>query len=237
MVAAKNLAGLVFGRLTVLYLDTAHKRRSWVCTCVCGKRKVVAQRELVNGDTKSCGCIARERIVKMSKEGKVDHDKLNADQKRSYRKWAMMWNRVRNPTGKSACYAGVSVCTEWLDFHKFYSDMGAPQHGWSLDRIDYTGDYSAKNCRWVPLARQAQNTRRNRIETINGVTACLSQHARDYGLPPDVVFDRVNKLGWPVERALTTNKRECNTKGAGGTALVINEDNMDKIKSILNGDK
>ena len=25
--------------------------------------------------------------------------------------------------------------------------------------------------------------------------------------------------------------------GAGGTALVINEDNMDKIKSILNGDK
>lgn len=209
MVAAKNLAGLVFGRLTVLYLDTGRKRRSWFCVCDCGASKTVAQHELSSGDTKSCGCIARERLIKMSKQGKVDHDKLTPEQKRAYRKWALMWNRVRNPTGKSACYVNVSVCPEWSDFYRFYDDMGAPPSGWSLDRIDYTGSYCASNCRWVPLSKQAQNTRRNRVVTVNGITACLSQHAKDAGLPPDVVFDRVNKLGWTVERALGTKKRDC----------------------------
>jgi hypothetical protein len=119
-----------------------------------------------------------------------------------------MWNRVRNPNGKSTCYVGIGVTEDWKDFYKFYSDMGAPQLGWSLDRIDSTKSYSAENCRWVPLAKQAQNTRRNRIVEVDGTTACVSEHARRFGVDPDVVFDRINKLGWSADRALLTPKRK-----------------------------
>lgn len=203
----KNLTGLTFGRLTVLRIDPNRARRSWVCVCSCGSQKTVAQKELTSGDAKSCGCIKRERLSAMSKAGKVDHDKLTVDGKRAYRKWSFMWSRVRNPTGKSACYVGVCVVEAWKDFYSFYADMGDPQVGWSLDRIDNNLGYSAENCRWVPLAKQAQNTKRSRVVEIDGISACISEHARRYELAPDVVFDRLNRLGWDVERAVKTPKR------------------------------
>ena len=208
MTKPKDLAGLTFGRLTVLHLDPSLPRRSWMCICTCGKNKVVAQKELLRGDTASCGCLRTDMLSLRNKKGKVDHSKLTAEQRTAYRKWAMMWQRVRNPHGRSECYVGVSADDRWVDFMCFYGDMGAPPNGYSLDRIDNTLGYVPKNCRWVPLSKQAQNTRRNRNVKFNGVTACVSEHAKRAGLNPDVVFDRINKLGWDIDRALSTPKRE-----------------------------
>ena len=52
--------GKQYGRLTVQYLmgkEEGHYR--WLCTCSCGKYKVVSSRGL-GGGTKSCGCISKE---------------------------------------------------------------------------------------------------------------------------------------------------------------------------------
>jgi hypothetical protein len=147
-----------------------------------------------------------------------------------------MWVRVRHPTGKSVCYANVTVCDAWKNFAVFLSDMGAPEPGFSLDRIDNEKGYEKENCRWVRLAHQAKNTRRNRIAVFDGKRAIISDHARDRGLDPDVVFDRINKLGWDVDRALRTpvrrqRRRQIDT--AGGIALVVNEDNAADVAEIL----
>ena len=217
MSAPKNLAGQTFGRLTVLQIDPDKKRRSWVCRCRCGNEKSVAQKELLRGDTRSCGCLFSENLAERNKRDKVNHDKLDSGGKRAYSKWAYMWNRVRNPNQKSKCYEGITVSDRWKNFYLFYEDMGAPQVGWSLDRIDSSRGYSADNCRWVPLAKQAQNTSRNIIVKIDGIEACVSEHARRHGLNPDVVFDRVNKLGWDLERALRTPKREISRRVQGRT--------------------
>ena len=252
MVAPKDLTGKVFGRLTVLRLDPKKHRRSWMCICSCGNEKTAAQGDLCRGDATSCGCVRKERLATMSRLGKVDHSKLDAAGRAAYRKWALMWNRVRNPNGKSACYAGIGVTEDWKSFYRFYSDMGAPQVGWSLDRIDSTKDYSAENCRWVPLAKQAQNTRRNRIVEFEGVTTCVSEHARRFGIDPDVVFDRMNKLGWSADKALRTPKRAQRKakgnkptelqkmnlnkiEGVGGIALVIDESNVDSVAELIGG--
>ena len=55
---------------------------------------------------------------------------------------------------------GVSVCEEWLnDFKKFTEDMGERPFGMSLDRINVNGNYNASNCRWETHSTQCRNTR------------------------------------------------------------------------------
>lgn len=55
----KDLTGKRFGKLIVLY-DTDKRINGhvlWHCRCDCGNYKDVLSRELINGDTNSCGCL------------------------------------------------------------------------------------------------------------------------------------------------------------------------------------
>lgn len=63
---------------------------------------------------------------------------------------------------------GVKVCDEWHDFAVFRDwanssgyDPDAPHGKCTIDRIDPYGDYEPSNCRWVTMAEQARNKRRN----------------------------------------------------------------------------
>ena len=57
----RQLTGQIFGDLTVL--DQAESgnmgQARWRCKCFCGVEKVIAGRDLVSGNTKSCGCLAK----------------------------------------------------------------------------------------------------------------------------------------------------------------------------------
>lgn len=71
----KNLAGQTFGYLTVLHRVEDYvspcgaKQTMWNCVCTCGKHVKVRSGSLVNGNTKSCGCIMKEaRKSKYQKE-------------------------------------------------------------------------------------------------------------------------------------------------------------------------
>lgn len=54
-----ELIGKVFNRLTVIARAGSNKRNSalWLVRCDCGIEKIVVGSHLVNGDTKSCGCL------------------------------------------------------------------------------------------------------------------------------------------------------------------------------------
>ena len=63
----KSMAGLVFGRLTVLnYVKTVRVGGKnsfdavWLCRCECGTEKEIRGRSLRDGNTTSCGCYNRE---------------------------------------------------------------------------------------------------------------------------------------------------------------------------------
>lgn len=60
-----------FGRLTVLHRDIenlTYGRVAWVCQCDCGNQYTVIGKNLKNGNTRSCGCLAYEsRLEKLSK--------------------------------------------------------------------------------------------------------------------------------------------------------------------------
>lgn len=54
----KDLTGFQFGRLTVVqYFKTKGSRAYWLCRCSCGGQKVVSGALLLDGSTKSCGCL------------------------------------------------------------------------------------------------------------------------------------------------------------------------------------
>lgn len=192
-----ELTGVRFGRLIAQTKTIKGARVAWECICDCGTRTITAQVDLRSGDSTSCGCHkAAVLAVRNTKHGKTNST--------TYRKWQGMWSRVRHTDRlKNRAYQGVTVCEQWLDFAAFLADMGDAPLGYSLDRIDNAQGYCKTNCRWVPLAEQARNTRRLRFH--NGVY--ISDAARRAGLCPDVVFDRINKLRWDIDRALTTPLR------------------------------
>ena len=61
-----NLKGKKFGRLLVIKRCKEHVTESgyisprWKCICDCGNTKIIRQQRLVNGTTKSCGCLHLE---------------------------------------------------------------------------------------------------------------------------------------------------------------------------------
>lgn len=53
----KPLAGLRFGKLTVLRFDEIRNHRAyWICLCDCGKEKSITSMSLRPNGSKSCGC-------------------------------------------------------------------------------------------------------------------------------------------------------------------------------------
>jgi hypothetical protein len=192
-----ELSGVRFGRLVVLRRSTSGRRVPWVCRCDCGVVVTKAQSDLRRGDTTSCGCAKRDAtIARNYKHGMADTP--------THLAWKRMRRRVRHPEDVgNACYQNVKIYKRWDKFANFLADMGEVPKGYSLDRKDNRKGYSPANCRWVPLSEQAKNTRR--LHKLGDTY--LTEAARRAGLDPDVVSDRINKLGWDMQRALTTPKR------------------------------
>ena len=145
--------GQVFGKLTVLEQAGRDRLKKvlWKCKCECGNETVVVAGSLTTGNTTSCGCHLKEVITKHGGTGKG-----------SYNTWRAMIRRCTIPTDKDyPRYGGkgVSVCSEWMSYEKFVTDMGEPNGDETLDRIDTYGNYNKENCRWAGVQTQNRNVR------------------------------------------------------------------------------
>lgn len=202
--ALEDLKGRRFGRLIVLSLDpqrTPAGRIKWFVKCDCGNEKSVQAMGLKNGDTTSCGCVHKEQLGDRNrKHGMADSPE--------YRTWGAMISRCTNPNlphFNDYGGRGIRVCERWLKFESFLEDMGpkpTPRH--SIERIDVNGNYEPSNCKWLHILEQPRNARSN-IRTKAGTI--LVDEARRLGVSPQTLYSRVDKLGWDVERAISTPVR------------------------------
>lgn len=196
------MIGQKFNRWTVI--RQTDKRGSgglviFECRCDCGTVRDIPGARVRSGETKSCGCLMKER----ARAANVTHGMTNTPLRNA---WNSMMQRCYNP--KNPRYPrygarGIVVCERWMDAAKFIEDNKPLwAHGLSIDRIDNDGPYAPENVRWTSVAVQNANTSQNRNYTFNGKTRCLKAWSRDLGISHSGLRKRL-ALGWSVERAFS----------------------------------
>jgi len=193
----EDKTGKRFGRLLVLGVaGKIGKNTKWHCICDCGNRSTPYGGALNAGESRSCGCLQKESIKKHGLSGTP-----------IYRIWYGMLhrcNRKSDPNYKYYGGRGITVCDKWSkSVEDFYSDMGEPPKGMSIDRKDNNGNYAPENCRWATPIQQARNTRKTLNIKFRGKTQCLTAWANEIGMSRQTLSIRL-KRGWSVEDALTT---------------------------------
>lgn len=170
-----------FGRLVALSPTDQRKDKKvvWKFICDCGKIHFTTARSVMAGHTKSCGCIAVERIRMLNyKHGAaIKHGK----RPRSYQTWIGMLSRCThswNDDWERYGGRGIKVCERWKDYKNFLSDMGEPKKDLTIERIDNDGNYEPENCRWATRLEQSHNTSRNRLIKYKGKVFVISELAR-----------------------------------------------------------
>lgn len=205
----KNLSGFRFGRWTVLAFAppfAGETRLPLWCRCDCGREKIVRRCSLINGSSRSCGCLLREGH---------NNRRHSLSGSSTYQTWIDMRRRCEQPQNKNfARYGGrgIAVCDRWRQsFEAFVEDMGLRPDGKSLDRKDGDGPYSPENCRWATQAEQQNNRRSNRPLTWRGETHNLGIWAAKVGLSPSTLRQRLGYVsaglpGWTLDECMTRPK-------------------------------
>lgn len=194
-----DLTGQRFGRLIVVnYVGQGKGYQSkWLTRCDCGVECIVFAANLNRGNTKSCGCLQKERAL----EAKTIHGLYfgnNGKRTKLSRVWGMMKDRCNNPNNKSYTdYGGrgIKVCLEWQDYIAFYgwAIKSGYQEGLSIERKNNNMGYSPDNCSWATQHTQSKNKRNNVRLTFNGETKLLSEWASDLGIDHQLIGSRIKK--------------------------------------------
>lgn len=208
----KDIVGERFGRLVV----TNYYRRSGykmvTVKCDCGIVKESRLSSLIDGYTVSCGCYAKE----IARERMLTHGLSTHP---LYDRYMGMLNRCYEPTRKDYRHyggRGIRVCDRWLEpyakgLNNFIEDMAEGfNKNLELERSDVNGNYCPENCCWVTRSKQVINRRKmgNSFDAHfvkhGGRTLCIAEWADEIGIPATMLADRLTKLQWTVEKALTT---------------------------------
>jgi len=197
--------GQRFGRLTVVSRaeNTKAGQARWECICKCGKNTVVVSQYLRGSKIKSCGCLRKEKL----KTGTIKHGESKT---RLYGIWETIKRRLNEKKRKDYRHyggRGILICDDWKnDFRSFrnWALSNGYRDNLTIDRIDNNKGYFPANCRWVDMKTQANNKRTNRYITYNGKTKTFAEWGQEIGGSATLIRDRIDKLGWSIEKALTT---------------------------------
>lgn len=174
--------------------------------CDCGADVDTRIYSVRSGKTQSCGCQAR---LSRPRHGACVGKRLSPE----WRAWRGMLTRATNPKishAKHYVERGIGVCEEWRyggdgnGFVRFLAHIGPkPLPRMTVDRIDNDRGYEPGNVRWATYREQGVNKSNNRLIPVAGRTVPLAIAADIVGIKASIIIQRIDRLNWPVERALT----------------------------------
>ena len=190
----RDLRRMKFGKLTVLSEAGYSKSGNlvWKCLCDCGRIACVVGSKLLNGHTKSCGCL------------KFSEDICGESHTRLYHIWKDMWKRCTSPGNDNYRWyggKGITVCPQWRSYTQFreWAHANGYQDNLEIDRINSDGNYEPGNCRWITHKEQTNNMSSNRLIVYKDKTITAAQFSEMTGISYHVILRRLNK-GWSAEK-------------------------------------
>ena len=199
-----DLTGRKFGKLTVVERAKNSKggKSRWLCSCDCGKEKIVLGDSLRNGITSSCGC----KYFESNKGRNKTHGQTKT---RLHRIWSSMKQRCNYPNAR--CFElyggrGITVCDEWSNSFEAFRDWALANgyaEGLTIDRINVNGNYEPSNCRWATFKEQENNRTNNRKVTYKGKEYTLSKLAEELHISSATLAWRLNH-GWNEDHLAIT---------------------------------
>lgn len=205
-----DITGRKFGRLLVT--GFAGRKRSktnnttetlWDCLCDCGNKVVVPKHLLTSGNTKSCGCLKRERNIALWTTHGKTHTRL-------YRIWQLMKYRCYSSGSPAYEYyggKGVQMCNEWIgengfqNFHDWALSSGYKEH-LTIERIDVDGDYAPNNCTWITQSEQPINRTNTHWIDYKGISKTVSEWGRLLKVSRSTIRKYERDNGYDHEKAL-----------------------------------
>ena len=193
----KNLIGQQFGRLTVRRYAgvNKHGQSTWKCECVCGKYTVLSNAHLKTGNSRSCGCLHHEELVRAKVHGHARRGQVSQEYLAYYNARQRCGGNPNHPDWKH--YGGRGIKFLFSSFEGFLAHIGpkpSPSH--ELDRINVNGNYVSGNVRWVTQAESQRNKRNTKLDEqrvseirrryFTGETT-QARLAADYGVAPSTV--------------------------------------------------
>lgn len=205
----RDLVGQKFGRLTVLERSGSTDKglALWKCLCECGTIKIVDGSHLVNGYTRSCGCLQAERRIEVhTKWIGIEQDIISHFRRMKQRCYDKNYPDYFRWGGR-----GIYICDEWLEDPRKFVEW-AKENGFSpelsIGRINNDGPYSPWNCRWETFEEQANNKSNNvRIYTC-GFERTLAEWARLIDEPYQTLYNLYRKDPDRVKLLITASEFE-----------------------------
>lgn len=170
-----------------------------ICKCGTIKEKILL-RSLLSGNTKSCGCLNKEKTVQRN----TTHSESKT---RLYKIWQGMKRRCQKDGRKDSKYyyqKGIKISPEWESYENFRN--WAVNNGYSdkltIERLNNNKGYTPENCKWIPKSEQSKNRTSNHYIQYNGKTQTLSDWSREFGINRSTLSNRIRK-GMTIQQALT----------------------------------
>ena len=168
-----------------------------------------------------CGCKKRIERSQFFRQGikRCHEHRKNAHRLRAvYSSMHRRCEKVSDPRYANYGARGIKVCDEWSgkngfgNFLKWAINSGyepfVKRGECTLDRISIDKGYEPSNCRWVDNIVQMNNRTDNFYVTYRGKTQSVTSWGREIGIAPSTLYQRIKKLNWDVEKAMTQPVRQ-----------------------------
>jgi len=172
----KDYVGKTFGRLTVLeYAGTAKElghagsMNYWKCRCSCGRKTIVGQTELQNGESRSCGCLQKElaRAALKLVEGTsvtILETAGNCPRKNNTSGYTGVY---REKSGHWVAYISFKKKRYWLGRYRELEDAVKARKSAEAIHKDFLEWYYREHPNVLPQTKQTEETVKGAIDILN----------------------------------------------------------------------